>query len=133
MTCDKLKVLNLNKIIFRYLGISLERYPDKNEFFRSVAVNIFMVVSYFVVIVCSATYIWTHADDVENTIFSTMQFVAYAAIFGTYVSLALRKDSILEFFHNMEGFVDESMYLNEQKYSYLKVCALNNRANFFFK
>lgn len=44
----------------------------------------------------------------KNAIFSTMQFVAYAAILGTYVTLALKKADIADFFHILEEFVRDS-------------------------
>lgn len=66
------------------------------------------MASYLDVIICSTTYIWTHLDQIEETIFSTMQFVAYGAILGTYVSLVWKKQNISNYFRTMENFVYES-------------------------
>lgn len=111
MTCRKMEVLKLNQMIFQYVGISLDARATRNECIRSAAVNIFMLAAYSVVIGCSTTYIWTHLNEVENSIFSTMQFVAYGAIFGTYVSLAWKKADIREYFKNTQDFVLKSTYI----------------------
>lgn len=109
---QNMEVLKLNQLIFLYLGICSERYPTQMGYAKSVITNIFMVASYSVVIVCSATFIWTHMDDIPSAIFSTMQFVAYAAILGTYVSFAWKKQAILDFFHILEDFATESAYFS---------------------
>lgn len=102
-----MKVLALNRDIFRWLGLSLSSQPVRMDRFHSLVANICLVTTYLLVIVCSTTYIWTHwhSENLSDTIFSIMQFVAYAAILGTYITFVLEKVEVFDFFRRLEEFV----------------------------
>lgn len=110
-----MNVLKLNRKIFRFLGLCLERNATRREFYRSALANVFILASLVVILVNSAMYFFVNLENTGDAIYSLMQIVGYAAITGTYASFMMNNNTIYDFFDELQEFVNESKYMNPMK------------------
>lgn len=105
-----MKVLELNQKILRLLGVCLERNATQKERQQSAFANVFVLASFAAILGNNAMYFYVNLGNMAEAIFSLMLLVAFVAVTATYASFMLNKNVICEFFDELQGFVNESMW-----------------------
>lgn len=108
-----MNVLQLNQRVLRALGICLERNAMPKQYWLSVFANGLILASFYIHFANSAMYFYYNwHSNMGSAIFSLMQMVALTSVTGTYSSIVANKNTVADFFNELQEFVDESSYIS---------------------
>lgn len=78
--------------------------------YKAIAFNSFFLFSFVALLLISIEFIYSHLDQLEQSLYALLQFITFLDIGSVHFALTLQKAKCLPFFKYCESMVNESEY-----------------------